>query len=648
MSTRAYKHGLLAPTEGAERVRQQMRAAHNYSNTLTRIEIERRAAVREAMSGHATIASLEVAARAADAEVGRLVSIANAAKAAARSHKAPIDKAALATARAAKKAAVTAFREARAAAREDSAMQGRLDEIQELAKALVCSARKYSGLYWGTYLLVEAAADASHKTLPLYDGAEPNDPRFCRWDGEGRIGVQVQRGADASALVDGESTPIRIESAPLGKKADPQSKRSAKNRRVVLAMRVGSTDNGKPVFARWPMVMHRQFPKGARVKGASVHLRMVGPREEWSVSIVLDTTACASVGTAPSAGIVGLDLGWRRDGDGVRICAWNAGAEQGKLELPQSLIDSQRKVHELQRIRDKNFNGAREALAASLAGVVCPDWLAKDLRTLAQWRSADRLARLARHWRKNRFDGDVAAYEALETWRYHDYHIWTWESSQRESVLRWRREVFRVFAADLARRFAVLALEAESKAEKQERDSRERARKVREKEHAQQQQAEPYFDLSKFAARPLVEDEETKDGVLRAWRTLFAPSKLRLWLINAFGPTRVRKVDAAYTTVTCADCGHIDEWENPAALLHVCSKCGNEWDCDENAARVIRARAIASDGVGPQKPVDDRNGEDGNGSKEMAESKWSKAARMKRERDARKGTARETAAKAAE
>ena len=74
-----------------------------------------------------------------------------------------------------------------------------LDLIAKRAGSLQRNARAHCGVYWGTYLLVEAAHDASRE-MPLYDGVEPNDPRFSKWNGEGRIGVQVQQGADANDL----------------------------------------------------------------------------------------------------------------------------------------------------------------------------------------------------------------------------------------------------------------------------------------------------------------------------------------------------------------------------------------------------------------------------------------------------------------
>ena len=46
--------------------------------------------------------------------------------------------------------------------------------------------------------------------------------------------------------------------------------------------------------------------------------------------------------------------------------------------------------------------------------------------------------------------GEHEAYTALETWRYHDNHLWRWESDQRKKTERMRQDTYRVFAAKLA------------------------------------------------------------------------------------------------------------------------------------------------------------------------------------------------------
>jgi hypothetical protein len=67
MTTRVYRYGLLPPIENVDLVHEQMRLAHQYQNTLTEIERERRAAVRAATAIYPSIEALTAEVAAAEA-----------------------------------------------------------------------------------------------------------------------------------------------------------------------------------------------------------------------------------------------------------------------------------------------------------------------------------------------------------------------------------------------------------------------------------------------------------------------------------------------------------------------------------------------------------------------------------------------------
>lgn len=56
--------------------------------------------------------------------------------------------------------------------------------------------------------------------------------------------------------------------------------------------------------------------------------------------------------------------------------------------------------------------------------------------------------------------------------------------------------------------------------------------------------------------------------------------------------TRVEVVPAAYSSQTCAECGHVDKASRVSQALFCCTNCGHEDNADRNAARVIRQRGI--------------------------------------------------------
>ncbi len=436
------------------------------------------------------------------------------------------------------------------------------DLINLRASVLRASARAACGLYPGTYLMVEEAFDAAAK-MPLYDGAEPNDPRFVRWNGEGAVAIQVQRAAGAEPLrcrdvFGAECTLIQIRKQPFRqtKRApDPgtTSKRRLHTTFADLRLRVGS-DGRAPVWASWPMRMHRPLPDDGEIKRATVHVRRIGPREEWSVEI---TVANAPQLEACGAGAVAIDLGWRQIGDEIRVAAWlGEDGDSGELRLSARDIGTAQKYEDLRSIRDKKFDLARVWFRACLdahAGPV-PEWLMLALRTMASWKSQARLAAIVGRWKRERFDGDEPIFRALDAWAYNDRHLWVWEAEQRARWIRRRRDIYRCFGARLARQYSTVVFEK--------------------------------FDLSKMARREPPGASEATNERARHNRHLVAAGDLRTIVNGSFharGGTDVA-VSAVDTTRKCAACGNVERFDQAADLRHVCGACGTAWDQDENAA----------------------------------------------------------------
>jgi len=567
--TRVYKYGARPPEVGAELVRAQLSAAHRYRNTLIEIERGRRAALREAIGMVPAVAVADAAAHAAYAAMMAAWQLLADARAASRTRDPqPLLRDGYAAAKKAYYAALRPLSAARTAAQKDPAVLVVGDRIHELGGDLVRSARSQCGAFWGTYLLIEAAIDAAKKT-PLWDELEPNDPGFERWTGTGQVGVQLQKGLAAEDIWGGDT---RVRIVPVDPRCWTKDGRierrlegaTTRPGRTTLALRVGS--NGRaPVWAEFPIVMHRPLPEGAVVKRVNVSLRKVGPHEKWSVEITLTMPRPVAEPIIGAPRVVGVDLGWRLIEGDLRVGTWQSSAgDAGEIRADAELVGRFRKVDDLRSIRDKNFNVAQATLGAWLDGRAgLPPWLLEATATLPRWQSSDRLARLAIAWRDRRFAGDLTAFEPLEAWRKQDKHLWTWEAHQRDSSLRRRREGFRVAAAHLAQIYDVLVLE--------------------------------HLDLRTFARHAPPEQVEGENAAARGQRQAVAPSELRLALEQAFGGRgkAVRYVPAAWTTRTCHGCGSIESWDAAAHLRHTCGVCGTDWDQDDNAAKNLIARYVA-------------------------------------------------------
>lgn len=499
-------------------------------------------------------------------------------------------------------------------------------------------------MYWGTYQLIEAACDAARKSLPLFalDGST-NDPSFEPWRGEGQVSVQIVGGISVADLE--SDTQVRLE-PPVDLRPAPRTERIAAHRarnaakatgrreHATLAIRVGSTESGRPVWARFAMVLQRSLPPDARIKRVTVSLRMRGPREEWSSEWTVET-AQRSIGatrhgvraTVPGQhGAVAVDIGWRSMQGGIRVATWwGEDGGSGELRVSDDVVTGLRKLESLRSIADCAFDVVRAELVAWLGANEHPEWIARETVALAAWKSETRLMRLFERWRNQRFVGDDDAFLGLAWWRHHARHIWRWREDMRVALLRRRREEYRVLASSLARRYSTLVLER--------------------------------FDL-RTMARNAPDDAPNENPNARWQRHAMGPSELRIVLCNAFrrGMGTLKRphdddVDARDSTRECHACGAVASFRAAESSDRPmpCPSCGTTAapDQDDNAARVLLGRWRERSGGAPTSGTA-RNSDNGAEPNANRGSKWTRAAEKKSARIAEQANARKPTSNAAE
>jgi len=476
--------------------------------------------------------------------------------------------------------------------------------INERAAELRRGARDLCGVYWGTYQLVEAADQASRSDLPLTE-----DPRWPPWTGEGVVSVQLQGGLEESLIE--TDTQIQVIPSDHGKKSEF----------VTLRIRIGS-HRRQPVWAEWPCRMHRPLPEGAILKRVTVHRILEGARtsnpksgrrEHWEVQFVIEQPL---LNPRHGHGIVGVDLGWRRIGDELRVCAFaDEKSESGELRLSAHAIGGFRRTETLHATRDIMRNKAIVIVLAMRADPNAPTWFKEETAYAHAWRAPRRIPMLIASWRKNRWAGDEESFSWLSYWLERDRHLWQWESDQRRKNRHAKRKFYEKFAAELAERYETLVLEK--------------------------------FDLRVFSTRPDEKafvgpdgrKESQQEEQARAWRHLAGTYELRLVLENAF-LTRgggVCRVPADDTTRTCSSCGLVVRRDFASSIHWICD-CGVEHDQDKNAGTNLceRFRACEKAGAARVRKAGKRKGE--------MESRFVRAKKKKIE----KLSAREAASKAVE
>ena len=584
MSTVVYKYGCPRPTGNAALVDEQMRLGHRYQNRLIEIERERRAAVREVLGRRdLAIDDLIQVAKAVDAELTAAVAEIRAKRSSTRSRSDTAEQRdRVKELRERKRVALAAVRVARAALGEDATITQATTEIGARANEKIRAARAIAGVPWGTYLQIEAAVDASKK-MPLWRFGEPNDPRFRRWDGSGTVGVHIQNRVLAATEVlrcTDKWVQLQIEE-PRG-----TSKNAQKRRFGILRLRVG-TEAGAPVWAEWPILMHRPLPEGATISWATVKREMVADRDKWSLHLTLQLPEGMQREKC-GEGSVAVDIGWRlMDDGGVRVAYLrdDDGVER-EVRIDPGVLSGLRKVEDLASIRDNAMNAMMAQLGPWLEAHtgLMPATMVEEIRHFAKWRAPGRFVALSRRWEAERWNGDEEGFGMLHAWQYGvwredlgrydggDQHLWRWQEHQRKKSLRRRKDSYRVIGAELARRYAVLVIED--------------------------------LDLRPMQAHKAPESEEVEVSAARLQQRDAACSELRGCLIQSFVSRggRVVKVNPAMTTQIHFECGYEGRWDAAPQVDHTCDGCGETFDQDANAAKNIM-RLFRERAGGEEEPV---------------------------------------------
>ncbi len=634
MSIRVYEYGLRAPTLGADIVAEQMKLGHRYRNKLVEIERQRRERIRVIMASHPDAAPLE-------AELADLVTQRATARDAIKAvRKAARRRAESAEQRESARALTDRIRALRDQIKQIrsavvAACQSQIDTVDEERLASIKKARHDCGVYWGTYLLHEASADQARKSR--------TPPHFVSWRGEGRVGVQLQKGLPLDELWGGDS---RLQIVPVDAKAfDPTTRRGDRRRlhRTTLRMRVGS-DGRSPIWAEWPMFYHRPLPEGASIKYAVVSRRRRNCQQwTWLLHLTVDLTACSETRPSPATGAVAFNLGFRKrdngavrsgylvgdDGHEAEVLAAKSDLARGMTLTPEQRAAAQAwvtnglgKASSIRSIRDRNLAEIQISLLAWLGRAgprpdslpTTPD-LAGGMPDIAE--PSGQAGGTPDTTPLDPAGGapDLASVRAIPEWladRAKYISMWKSQARFRSLAIAWESE-----------RFEGDAEIYETLRAWRERDDHLEMYEAGLRRSAIYDRRESYRIIAARAAARyatlVIDDTNIQDVVrsppvesehrgahtpMRNIQRMAAPGELRMALINAFGKERTVVLPGGNKTRTCHRCSHVDEaWDRNENhdLVHACTGCGISWDEDANfchnllAAHRRGAEAIVAD-----------------------------------------------------
>lgn len=575
--TRIYSYGCFAPTIGADLVERQFSKARGYKNALTSVEHARRQGVRQIQLADPVVGPLLVREEALAVTLAAVRKRIQAAKQAARSNDVAGEADAQLVVQLKSELAAT-WKACKAAKQTQKAVLTPLYEaLDEIAHARVLAARAKTaqvdqygeGLYWGTYTLVEKAAEQASKT--------PTGPQFRPWDGRGRIGVQFQKSRTVPGRVQINGAPVadlfagidsRMRIAPVPDAAWINNKNASRRlRRTTCQIRIGSVGRA-PVWAEFPVILHRPLPADGVVKLAWISRHRVGTKYRYSLQLAIEAAAF-DVPLRKGNRTAALDVGYRlRDDTGLRVAYFVD--DQGvtkEYALPPDLKAQYEHTYELQSQRDKNFDLVRDNLVGWLAQNQVPRWLSDACAHLDKWKSCKRLAQVVTSWRAQRFAGDDVIFPALEAWRRQDKHLHEWQANEFEKTLARRKDIFRCMSLEIVKACDRLVLED--------------------------------FDLRDVAEHPEPEEDPDINPTARKQRFQVSISEFRECLKSAAAlhGVQIIEVDPQMTTKQCHKCNSIQIWDQAAELAHTCSQCGTKWDQDLNAGVNLLQRERSGVGI---------------------------------------------------
>lgn len=544
LPVRVFAYGARPPRAQADEIDEQMRLGQKYRNKLLEIERKRRERYRAAMRECGDVAQLEAEIQELSHIIDSLRGQVNKQRAAARRRvEQPLMAGEIKQFRERRRVLVHKLRETKRSLKENTELQRTSARINNDAKAEIKAARASCGVYWGTYLLIEAAVEQARKNKI--------DPQFRKWTGAGRVGVQLQGGLSVAKLFEGNDTRFRMQPLP----ADTWSTRSGRRHAYSkVKLRIGSGDGKQPLFADLSVLMHRPLPADGVIKNVALKRRRIARRYYWDLLITVEAQSLEPARLPKSAPVAAVNFGWRVTDGGLLVATLvDEYGHVEQLKLPPGLLGRLDQAQSLQSIRMRNLEAWRGDFIDRLRRVAQPpEWLQESMKTIASWRSTDRFYQLALriiNEPAGTFEPGLVA--DADAWRKQDLHLLQWEQHSSERALFRRRDIYRQWAAKLSRRYSTVLFDD--------------------------------FDLRMVATLPQPEDEQNEmHGVQRRNRVRASISSLRMCIEHKV-PTV--KLGAARRTHVCHHCRRDQQFDAGLCVEHTCSECGATWDQDVNHAK---------------------------------------------------------------
>jgi predicted Zn-ribbon and HTH transcriptional regulator len=569
LPSRVYKYRIWPPTLGANLVEETFVKGRWYFNQYVTIENRRRQlyrAARARLQPPVDVLTKELdALNATRREVGKSI---KQAKAEARSRAVPAELVSqMLAVRARIRLTSRLLGDEIEKGKDDPLLLAAAEPIDAEANEAVKALRKT--LYWGTYLLIEDAADRS-KADTRGDLSYKETPIHQL---HGRIGIQIQGGLTVPELVDDTRIQLRVPRMELAGSRPSRGSGRLKPRGK-FRLRVGTVPGGRePIWAEFQVAFHRALPEDAVVKWAVVTRRPGHLYRPWIYHLCLTVESDKferTSGDPRQKGTTAINFGWRKEDDTLRVATINnnASSELRHVHLPREIYDRFDITSSLQSTIDSHFEVAKRELGEWVVEhrETLPDEFMESVAYLTQWKEPRRLSEVVKYWREHRLPDDDGIFPVLWAWRGKWIHLYQWCTCNRRRAINSRTDFYRRLADEVTRASTRIAVEN--------------------------------FCISRVAEHAAEEEEETGGQLARENRTRAAVSDLRTFIHQAAAKNHCETalVKAVNNTRRCNKCGQVFEWDPAKELVRRCPDCST-WDQDANNTANIHDRVASGEVV---------------------------------------------------
>jgi hypothetical protein len=406
-------------------------------------------------------------------------------------------------------------------------------------------AQSKSALYWANRIEIRSRYDTA-RARAIRSGEYL---RTRLWDGTGAVTVYFQRGLPVRSLF-GRNGRLQVDPVPESAWRSPSRATRRRLSRARVRMRISANADGTPVWLELPLIMHRPLPEGGIIRWASIVRERVGL--SWRHRLLLTVREPLPVRNEIH-NAVGIVLGWRLLPGGLRVACWcGEDGHQGELLLTQRDLAAFRQLDSLKAAIATAHSGIRSSLRSFFDTHTVPATWRSSAQEGIDAESPRKMASFFERWQAERFSGDSDVFAAVQSWYKQHVHLWTWQANLRDQLLRRRRELYRRFAADIARRHNRVFVNDLPLASLARKSAAGQAGEAGESQHR--------FIASVSILLKILISACEKNGVA------------------------VTRVDVGDLAKPCHACGALDESGRAISLTQTCSRCGATCDWDYNVA----------------------------------------------------------------